>query len=74
MKKVCDTLDVKGDLLCEVEVATVQIRLKNSSVQCADCVVNKFFKYGGFEVRNKLLKIMSLILIKGKYLAIFEKP
>ena len=35
--------------------------LKNNAAPGADCVVNEFFKYGGSEVRNKLLKIMNMI-------------
>ena len=34
----------------------------------ADSVINEFLKYGGFEVRNKLLKIMNMkTLIKPLY-------
>ena len=29
-------------------------------------IVNKFLKYGGSEVRNKLLKIMKVIFEKGE--------
>ena len=30
----------------------------------ADSVVHEFLKYGGYEVKNKLLKIMNMILEK----------
>jgi hypothetical protein len=39
----------------------------------ADCVVNEFFKYGGSEVRNKLLKIMNMIFQKGEVRSNFRK-
>ena len=41
---------------------TVPKRIKNNKAQGADGVVNEFLKYGGSEVRNKLLKIMNMIL------------
>ena len=61
-EKVCDTLDVKEDLFCEEELATVLKGLRNNKAPGADSVINEFLKYGGSEVRNKLLKIMNMIL------------
>ena len=43
-KKVCDTLDVKKDFLCEEELVTVLKGLKNNKAPCADSVVNEFLK------------------------------
>ena len=63
-EKVCDTLDVKEDLFCEEELATVLTGLTNNKAAGADIVINEFFKYGGSEVRNKLLKIMNIIFWK----------
>ena len=73
-EKVCDTLDVKEDLFCEEELVTVLKGFKNNKAPGADSVVNEFLKYGGSEVRNKLLKITNMILKKGKYLTILGKP
>ena len=53
-EKVCETLDVKGDLFCEEELVTVLKGLKNNKDSGADSVLNDFLKYGGYEVRNKL--------------------
>ena len=39
--------------------------IKNNKAPCADSVVNEFLKYGGSEVRNKLLKIMNMIFEKS---------
>ena len=39
-EKNCDTLDVKKDLFCEEELATVLKRLKNNKAPGADSVVN----------------------------------
>ena len=36
--------------------------------ESADSVVNEFLKYGGPELRNKLLKIMNMIYEKGEIL------
>jgi len=36
-------------------------------------MVNEFLKYGGSEVRKKLLKIMNMIFDKRKYLVIVEE-
>ena len=52
MKKVCDTLDVKEDLFCEEELATVLKGLKNNKVPGAYSAVNGFLKYGGSEFRS----------------------
>ena len=65
-EKVCDTLDVKEDLFCEEELVTILKGLKNNKAPGADRVVNEFIKYGGSEVRNKLLKIMNMIFEKGE--------
>ena len=43
---------------------TVQKGLKNNETPSADNVVNDFLKYGGSEIRNKLLKIMNVIFEK----------
>ena len=72
--KVCDTLDVKEDLLSEEELATVLKGLKNNKAPGADSMINEFLKYGGSEFRNKLLKIMNMKFEKGKYLIILRKP
>ena len=55
--KICDTLDVKKDLFCEEELATILTGLKNNEAPGADGVVNEFLKYASSEVRNTLLKI-----------------
>ena len=36
--------------------------LKNNKAPCADSEVNEFLKYGGYEVRNKLLKSMKVLV------------
>ena len=41
-KKVCDTLDVKEDLFCEEELATVLKGLKNNKAPCAVSVGIRF--------------------------------
>ena len=46
-KKDCDTLDLKEDLFCEEELATVLKGFKNNKAPGADSVVNEFLKYGG---------------------------
>ena len=48
--------------------------LKNNKAPGTDSVVNEFLKYGGSEVRNKLLKIMSMIFQKGKVTKTSIKP
>ena len=58
-EKVCDTLDVKEDLFSEEELATALKVLKNNKAPGAYSMINEFLKYGGSEVRNKLLKIMK---------------
>ena len=35
--------------------------LKNNKAPDSDSVVNVFFKYGGYEVKKKLLKIMNYV-------------
>ena len=64
-EKVCDSLDVKEDLLSEEELATVLKGLKNNKVPGADSVVKKFLKYCGSKVRNKLLRIVNNDFWKG---------
>ena len=70
---VCDTLDVKEDLFCEEELATVLKWLKNNKALVADSLVNEFLKYGGSEVRNKLLKIVNMIFEKWEMSNDFRK-
>ena len=72
-EKVCDNLDVKDDLFCEKELATVLKGLKNYKAIGADSVINEFLKYGGSEVRNKLLKITNTIFEKGEVPNDFSK-
>ena len=57
----------------EEELATVKKGLKNNKAPGADSVVNEILKYSGFEVRNKLLKIMKMIFEKGKVPNDFRK-
>ena len=73
-EKVCDILDVKEDLFWEEELATVLSGLKNNKAPDADTVVNEFLKYGGYEVRNKLLKNMNMIFEYGKVPIDIWKP
>ena len=72
-EKVCDTLDVKQDLFCEEELAIVLKGLKNNKAPGADSIVNEFLKYGGSKARNKLLKIINMILEKGEVPDDFRK-
>ena len=65
---------MKEDLFSEEELATVLKGLKNNKVPGADRMINEFLKYGGSEVRNKLLKIMNMILKREKYPMILGKP
>ena len=73
VKKFADTLDVKEDLFCEEELATLLKGLKNNKALGADSVINEFLKYGGSEVRNKLLKIMNMIFEKEEIPNDFRK-
>jgi hypothetical protein len=73
MKKVSDILDVKEDLFWEEEIATVLSGSKNNKAPDADTVVNDFRKYGGYEVRNKLLKILNMIFEKANIPSDFWK-
>ena len=72
-EKVCDTLNVKKDLFSEEELATVLKGLKNNKAPGVDSMINEFLKYGGSEVRNKLLKIMNMIFEKGEVPNYFRK-
>ena len=65
-ENICVILDVNGYLFWEEELATVLKGLENNKAPDADTVVNEFLKYGGYEVRNKLLKIMNMIFEKLK--------
>ena len=67
------TLDVKEDLFCEEELATVLKGLKNNKAPGADSVINEFLKYRGSEVRNKLLKMMNMIFEKWEVPNDFKK-
>ena len=40
--------------------------LKNNKAPGADSVVNEFLKYGGYQVRIKLLEITNMIFEKGE--------
>ena len=55
---VCDTLDVKEELVIDLK------GLKTSRAPGAHSMVNEFLKYDGSEVRNKLLKIVTMIFEK----------
>ena len=72
-EKVCDTLDVKGDLFCEEELATILKGLKYSKAPGTDNAVKKFLKYDGSEVRNKLLKTMNVISKKVEVPSVFRE-
>ena len=64
---------MKEDLFFEEKLATVLKGLKNIKVPGADSVVNEFLKNGCSEVRNKLLRIMNIILLKGEVPKNFRK-
>ena len=53
-------------MFSEEELATVLKGLKNNKAPSVDSMINEFIKYGGSEVRNKLLKIMNMVFKKGK--------
>ena len=54
-------------LFCEEKLATVlKGQKKNKKAPGADSVVDEFLKYGGSEVRNKLLKILNMVFEKRK--------
>jgi hypothetical protein len=72
-EKNCDTLYVKEDLFCEEKLVSVLKILKNNKAPDADRVVNEFLKYGGYEIRNKLLKIMNRTLVQGEVPSDFKK-
>jgi len=72
-EKVCGTFDVKEDLFSEEELATVLKELTNNKAPGADSVISEFIKYGGSEVRNKLLNIMNMIFEKGEVPNDFRK-
>ena len=61
-------------MFCEEGLATVLKGLKNNKALGVDSVVNEFLKYGGPEVRNKLLKIKNMIFERGKIPSNFRKP
>ena len=53
-------------MFCEEELPTVLKGLKNNKAPGAESLIHEFLKYGGSEVRNKLLKIMNMIFEKGE--------
>ena len=61
------------DLFGEEEFSNSTKNKNKNKAPGADSLVNEFLKYGGSEVRNKLLKIMNMILLKRKYLTILGK-
>ena len=71
--KICDTLNVKEDFFCEGELVTVLKVLRNNKAAGADSVVNDFLKYGDYEVKLKLPKIMNMIFEKEEVLNDFTK-
>ena len=73
MKKVCDASDVKEGLFCDEYLVTLLKWLKNNKVLGADSVVNGFLIHGGYEVRNKLMKIMDMIFENGEVPSNFKK-
>ena len=64
---------MQEDLSYEEELETVLKGLENNKAPCADRVFNEFIKYGGSEVRNKLLRIMNTIFEKGEVPSDFRK-
>ena len=60
-------------MFSEEELATILKGLKNYKIPGADSFINEFFKYGGPEVRNKLLNIMNTIFEKGEVPNDFRK-
>ena len=64
---------MKENFYSEEELETLLKGLKNNKAPRADSMIIEFLKYGGSEVRNKLLKIMNMILKKGKIPNDFRK-
>ena len=60
-------------MFCEEGLATVLKGLKYNKAPAADSVINEFFKFGGYEVRNRLLKNMNMIFEKGRVCNDFRK-
>ena len=52
---------------------TVLEGLENNKASGTDSMINEFHKYGGSEVRNKLLKIMNMIFKKEELPNDFRK-
>ena len=50
--------------LCAEKLVAVLKVLKNNKARGSDSVVNELLKYNGYEIRNKLLKIMNMIFFK----------
>ena len=71
-KQVLDTLELMQDLSCISDNWLLK-GIKNNYSPDADSVVNGYLRYGGCEARDKLQKIMNIVLKKGQYLAILEK-
>ena len=67
-EKACDTLDVKEELM------TVTKLFKNYKAPGDGSVVKEFLTYGGDEVRNKLQKIMNIVLKRRGSTSDFRKP
>ena len=59
--------------LCEEELVTVLKGLKNIEAPGTGSAVNELLKYSGFDVLNKLLKIMNMIFEKREVPNDFRK-
>ena len=66
-------MEVKEDLFCEEKLATELKGRRNNRAPGVVSLVNEFLKYGGSEVRNKLMKIMNMIFEIGEAANDFRK-